>query len=358
MRITRSIYVPVVRYKGAERIALQKLKPSARQAMIPLIEFVPKDFFEEASQGALVKVAKGLRDSCGWNYPFMVDPGLLGHDVATKCIRQIMAEAARYNKDIGIVTGISRPNTYQAAVEEILRKGNSDLVLRLTSFEFRQATVASMIDRTLAQLSSTRRQTHLILDFGYIAASGMNFAPRFRNIPNLGDWKSVTVIAGTFPKDLSEFDPNEEYDLERGEWSSWCELVELIDIPIAFGDYTIQHAFFEEREGKGLNPSASIRYTTAGGYLVFRGEGVRNLDGPGYQQYLGEATLLCSRDEFLGEGFSWGDAYIHEKGNGAIDTGGPKEWLAAGINHHLTLVTIQIAKRVGTIAGPVVASES
>ena len=347
MRITRASYVPVLRYKGAERTALQKLTNQTRQAMIPLVEFVPKDFFEKAAQGELVKVAKGLRDSCGWNYPFIVDPGLLGHDIAAKCIRQIMAEAVRYNPDIGIVTGISRPDVYQAAVEDVLRKGKSDLVLRLSSFEFRQAAVGSMIDRTLAQLGATRRQTHLILDFGYIAASGMNFGAWFRNIPGLAEWKSITVVAGTFPKDLREFDPNQEYNLERGEWGSWCELVHSIDTPVAFGDYTVQHPFFDEREGKRFNFSASIRYTTPSGYLVFRGEGVQNPDGPGYQQYLGEATLLCSRDEFLKKEFSWGDAYIHEKGNGAIETGGPKEWLAATINHHLTLVTTQIQDRVG-----------
>src|SRR5262249_54819685 len=104
--------------------------------------------------------------------------------------------------------------------------------------------------------------------------------------------------------------------------------------------------FFEEREGKRFNFSASIRYTTPAGYVVFRGEGVQNPDGPGYQQYLGEATLLCARDEFLGKEFSWGDAYIYEKGNGAVDPGGPKEWLAAAINHHLTLVAAQVQDRV------------
>ncbi len=346
MRITSATYVPVLRYKGAEQSALQKLAAEVRKATIPLIEFVPKDFFEEAAQGALVKVARGLINSCGWNHPFIVDPGLLDPDVAAKCIRQIIAEAVRYNSDVGIVTGVSRPTPYQAAVGDVLRLGKSDLVLRLSSYEFRQAAIGSMIDATLAEFGTSRGRTHLILDFGCIASSGMNFAAWLRNLPGLTEWKSVTVIAGTLPKDLSAFKPNEEYDLERGEWSSWCELADSINIPIAFGDYTVQHAFFEEREGKRFNFSASIRYTTPEGYLVFRGEGVQNPDGPGYQQYLGEATLLCARDEFLGQGYCWGDAYIHEKGNGAVDTGGPKEWLAAAINHHLTLVAAQVQGRV------------
>jgi hypothetical protein len=206
-----------------------------------------------------------------------------------------------------------------------------------------------MIDATLAEIGTSRRRTHLILDFGCIAPSGMNFAAWVRNVPNLAEWKSVTVLAGTFPKDLSQFDANNEYDLERGEWSSWCELADSMNIPIAFADYTVQHAFFEEREGKQFNFSASIRYTTPEGYLVFRGEGVRNAGGPGYQQYLGQAKLLCARQEFLGKDFSWGDAYIHEKGNGSLNPGGPKEWLAATINHHITVVASQVQARTGMV---------
>lgn len=346
MRITPANYVPVLRWKGAEQTAVRRLSSHVRKATIPLIEFVPKDFFEDAAQGALIKVAKGFIDSCGWNSPFILDPSLLGHDLAAKCIRQIMAEAIRYNPDIGIVTGVSHAAAYQAAVEDVLRMGKSDLVLRLSSYEFRQVAVGSMIDATLAEVGISRRRTHLLLDFGCIAASGMNFGAWFRNLPNLAEWKSVTVLSGTFPKDLSDFDANGEYELERGEWSSYCELRDSISVPIAFGDYTIQHAFFEEREGKRFNCSASIRYTTPSGYLVFRGEGLQNPDGPGYQQYLGQATLLCERSVFRGEAFSWGDTYIHQKGNGAFDTGGPKEWLAAGINHHLTLVSAQVQDRI------------
>jgi hypothetical protein len=342
MKITGLHYVPVLRCKGAEQKALQNLSSPVRSAMVPLIEFVPKDFFEEAKQGAMVKVSRRLIDSCGWHYPFIIDPGLLGDEIAANCVRPIFAQVIRYNADVGIVTGVSRSSVYQSAVEEVLRMGKSDLVLRLSAFEIRQAAVASMIDQTLAELSTTRRQTHLILDFGHISRSGINFSAWFGNIPSLAEWKSVTVLAGTFPKDLGEFARNEEHEFERGEWISWCELSLASSLPIAFGDYTVQHPFFEEHEGKGLNFSASIRYTTPNGWLVFRGESVRNPDGPGYQQYLGEAKLLCTRQEFSGKAFCWGDNFISDKGTTATDTGGPKEWLAAAINHHLTLVAGQI----------------
>lgn len=37
-------YVPVLRWKQAERIAIRELYPQDKNVITPLIEFVPKDF--------------------------------------------------------------------------------------------------------------------------------------------------------------------------------------------------------------------------------------------------------------------------------------------------------------------------
>ena len=87
MRITPATYVPVLRYKGAKQTALQRLSPQVRKTTVPLIELVPKDFFEQAAQGALVKVAKGLIDACGWSHPFIVDPNTQLTPFASKAFK-------------------------------------------------------------------------------------------------------------------------------------------------------------------------------------------------------------------------------------------------------------------------------
>jgi hypothetical protein len=110
-----------------------------------------------------------------------------------------------------------------------------------------------------------------------------------------------------------------------------------------FGDYTIQNGAFLEPPSRP-NISASIRYTTDENWVIMRGEGLRNKDGPGHDQYPANAELLCGRDEYCGEDFSYGDAYIRERYENPQKTGNPETWLRAGINHHVTFVVRQIAR--------------
>jgi hypothetical protein len=65
---------------------------------------------------------------------------------------------------------------------------------------------------------------------------------------------------------------------------------------------------------------------------------------PGREQWHGHAQLLCDDENlFYGEGFSWGDAFIHEKSLDSKSYGSYEIWLRAGINHHMTVVSRQIA---------------
>lgn len=146
--------------------------------------------------------------------------------------------------------------------------------------------------------------------------------------------------------------------LPRLDWRAWRDQV-TVQPPLprlpAFGDYTVQHPVFRE-PGFGLNFSASIRYTAEDDFVVMRGEGVRNDDGPGYSQWPANAMMLCERPEFRGESFSAGDRYIKEMSaevekNGSGRTGGPGTWLQAAFNHHLTLTVRQISSLFGPSGG-------
>jgi len=65
---------------------------------------------------------------------------------------------------------------------------------------------------------------------------------------------------------------------------------------------------------------------------------------PGREQWNAHAQLLCDDGKlFYGQGFSWGDAFIHERSLNTENHGNPEIWLRAGINHHMTVVSRQIA---------------
>jgi hypothetical protein len=74
-----------------------------------------------------------------------------------------------------------------------------------------------------------------------------------------------------------------------------------------------------------------------------KGEPLRNEDGPKFAQYPASATLLRESEEFYGPEFSYGDMYISRISIDGALTGSPTTWLQAGINHHLTVVSRQIA---------------
>ena len=71
-------YIPILRWKRGERIALRNLLPSDKINMTPLIELVPKDF-KPKKQGDIVDTDKVLHDkaeeiSINWGpAPFFLD---------------------------------------------------------------------------------------------------------------------------------------------------------------------------------------------------------------------------------------------------------------------------------------------
>lgn len=76
-----------------------------------------------------------------------------------------------------------------------------------------------------------------------------------------------------------------------------------------------------------------------------RGQALIGEKSKGHAQYPANAQLLSQQDEFFGADFSYGDAYIASKGKdiNTKETGTPRTWLRAGINHHLSCVIYQLA---------------
>jgi hypothetical protein len=90
------------------------------------------------------------------------------------------------------------------------------------------------------------------------------------------------------------------------------------------------------------NYSASIRYTVENDFVVLRGEGVLNKNGPGFDQYNGWAKLLLEMPEYFGASFSTGDRYVAERASNWRSSGNAQSWLQAGFSHHVTATALQV----------------
>jgi hypothetical protein len=359
-------YLPILRWKQAERYALKNLRDEDRDRITPLIELTPTIFKSRRTQNqepkpldpaeVLEKEAKKLLETC-LNRPFFLD---LRHVTVEISRTRGKVHALEYLAEIGRayklalvpVTGLSRPDNYQSSVRSANRRDARGICLRITPSDVLQNGFAAAIKDFLKSFDLDAKAVHLLLD--YEAGDPAEPDPQvlLAQIPNLNQWQTFSFASGAFPPDLQAFQLGNS-KIPRKDWLIWKRMVfqngkSALRKP-TFSDYTIQHGRYKEPV-EGCNPSASIRYTLDEEWLIMRGEAIRGRGTnpteirPGREQWNAHAELLCEDKQlFYGDTFSWGDAFIRERSVNKQNHGSPEIWLRAGINHHMTVVSRQIA---------------
>jgi hypothetical protein len=334
-------YVAVLRWQQGE-VDAQKLYDQDRKVITPLIELLPD------KGGGFPKIIKEIAQNWGFE-PFFLDLNRLnpalrlaggGHPLVL-----IGNEAKSLPVKLIPVTGLGRDRSYQAAVASVAQANRHGMCVRIYGKDLSRANFPTQLLNLVSHVKLDPEQTDLIVDLEVTEDSNISCIGICRLIPNLGRWRTFTVMSGAFPKDLSKVDKNSQQELQREDWLSWHKQItakpKLLRQP-SYGDYTIQYANHTPPTGKP-NPSGSIRYTASDYWVIMRGEALRGDSSPGYAQYQAQALLLRERMEFCGSDFSAGDKYITSMRLGGKNTGNTTTWISAGINHHLTFAARQVA---------------
>jgi len=350
-------YVPILRWKKAERTALAKLYKHDSMRLTPLIEMVPENFIHKDSVGHTIEFSidevisrvGGQLYRCWGERPVFIDLGLLSPDILNQGSNHFLAMLGQYACILKLslipVTGITRDAAYQLAVREVLGTHSQGASLRLSSEDIKRSTLAKDINTLLSHLQIPPELVDLIVDFKIIDQSVPTFDTLCKLIPSVNGWRNFIVASGAFPKDLSGLRKNDIYRIERTDWVTWRDQATATPptprVPI-YSDYTIQHALYVRRQGSA-HYSASIRYTAEDYWLIMRGEDAFREDGTGFDQWPAQAILLCGLPEYATEAFSEGDKYIKQMSLQHERTGNIVTWLGAGLNHHMTFVVHQLA---------------
>lgn len=360
-------YIPILRWRAAEKGALQNLGSEDKTNITPLIEFTmpqpdndagkktPRELLQESISSFarnIPNIASQVLKYWGLDAVF-IDVQLVDGSIRAESLRNIL----NYGKQLDIlmipvvtiipVVGFeSDKQTRQVAVE-FARKTGHGLCFRITESNFDERSLAKDIEDFVSKNGLNTENIDLIVDFRIIDKQTLydSLVKRISMIPWIEKWRTFIVAGGAFPKDLSHLEKHNQYDIPRTDWAIWRRLADGFKRPPSFSDYAIQYPIYAPQTSAS-NPSASIRYTLEDHWLVVRGEGLRNPKGAGFKQYPALAQILVMQKEiFKGDSFSFGDSYIAEKAKdiNTKKTGNPKTWLEAGINHHLTLVARQIA---------------
>jgi hypothetical protein len=362
LRYGHDHYVPVLRWKAAEVGALSKLSKEVRDGITPLMELCPSAFTPKKSRAkggtrtldpediAATKVTE-LAVAVGRN-PVFVDLQHLPNSLICANGKHIWDAIRQQGLTSGLnvvpVTGFFRKGMgFQTEVATANLVFGQGIAVRLSKDDLDRRSFAKELFDLLKILRVQPPQVDLVLDFKFLDEASTDPVILLDRIPMIASWRTLTILAGAFPVDLSSLRANNTYVLPRYEWDVWKRTVERRGgreqrLP-TFGDYTIQHTVYREPV-EFLHVSASIRYATENSWVIMRGEWIGKATGSGSAQYAAEAQLLIERPEYCGEDFSFGDGFIASKARNGSKPGNPMQWLLAGINHHITLTATMIQK--------------
>jgi hypothetical protein len=352
------IYVPVLKGKEGEFAALEALFPDVRRQVMPLIEIppIPYDYVNERPAKSLedhiAGVAQRLKKS--WqDSPLYLDLTWLEEDENLADGRVALGAVLGNCSTLGVraVPVVSRSSSanYVSAAAQYADERQMGVCIRLLVEDFEEEVdLDDEVERILNTLGGIQaRSIDLVLDLedlGSEASRAVLVARSvFSAIPKK-DWRRIILVAASFPEDLSDVDASTVSRLPRYEWELWKTLQRrpgrLPRRDIIFGDYAISHPLPKELDPRTMRMSASIRYTTRDEWLVVKGRNVRQF---GFDQYFALCKALVERPEFSRKPFSWGDGFIADCADGLVGPGNATTWRKVGTNHHITLVTRELA---------------
>jgi Beta protein len=340
-------YVPVLKVKRGEKLALKQLAARLQSRITPLLEIVERQPDKSVAEH-LDTAFNGLAESVRAYPRSLLDARELASDgplAAVEVFRRARLAGFRFTP----VTGISRNADTSAALDH----RDHGLALRLTRVEFEQGDLTERLHNFLQQYELQAEEIDLIIDIGPVEDLVVEGIASLTNlfmagIPDHGRWRTFTLSACAFPLSMALVDRQSHDFVERADWIAWRDQLHqrrrsLIRTP-TFSDCAIQHP----RGVEGFDPrimqvSASVRYTLPEQWLLVKGESTR-FRQPSVQ-FPELATRLAYghlRSHFRGENHCEGCALIKAAADGAPRFGSAEAWRRLGTMHHISTVVEQL----------------
>lgn len=342
-------YVPILKGKAGEFLALGHASRQARAQMRPVMEIVPdlelRDVLETFCEHAMENVPAGmvLTVDCG-ALPFVrVLEGDAGGPVLRVCESLLRRGVA-----MRPVFRCTDPGEVLAEVAGAAAAHQQGACLRFSA----AADLCDVVpgSRHMRELLGTVQlapeEVDLLIDAGPVRAARTRESLAEGIVGILDSlsrwrWRNVCVAAGAFPVNLTGFRRGVATPVVREDASLWRQVVERRRGPHPdFGDFGVTYPRMVPRS-RGT-PDPNMRYTAGAEWQVFVYPRLR----PGNDDFFVLSQDLVSSPFWPAQGAatSWGDARLAECAQRKRPkAGGGTEWRAWATSHHLAVVTAQLS---------------
>jgi hypothetical protein len=342
------VYVPILKGRAGEFLALDNAGPAVAGAMRPLLEVMQNP--SRMLYGSVLDFGDRLMAAAPKGMVFAVDCRYLRtarSDTADSSLSLVAANLL--DRGINMIPVFSPgdgqdPQDVRSAAA--LHKAGGCLRLEL---------------RHMARLSGGRRgltevvspatelgptETDLVIDLGEVCVQ----AARERAV-RLGraalawarqfQWRSVTLSAGAFPAEIGEFPLGASTPVPRWDAVLWSRLADAGQLPegACYGDYAVSSPRFLE----GRAPLPNLRYASKRHWHVYRYQKAASSAFSSFHD-LCQAVRSSAHWPAQGREFSWGDGRIDDCARRRTGAGNATLWRAYGISHHLAVVTERLSQ--------------
>lgn len=327
-----NLYIPVLKWKKGEHVALFNLHPDIKSRVYPCIEIrtekqhsrLVSKLSEVWEGSALVDYAspEGLLE--GWRggrYSTVLGKILLGDLNLTPVINPFDH------------TSLSDP----LIVEQLQKCQKVCLRVRLRDFPTAN-DVSDACVNILTAIQNSGKAIEMIFDFGETPEELSNELVSYivdltTALDNL-NFIQVFLVSGAYPTALKAG----VHRIPRSDRELWKAVSSKAkNLNLGYGDYTVVPATWEEVEGMQRGTIA-IRYALEKEWLILKGRSNKKEESI----QLSEILVNLYSTDFKGAPYSYGDKLISDKADATVPMnnkkGGTTYQIIEGINHHITLV--------------------
>ncbi|CFL19805.1 beta family protein [Burkholderia pseudomallei] len=355
------VYVPIVKGKLYDVMAIGALSSQERNITKPLIETMPINPKKPAIDEHVHKFCQYIRKHVPLGELFVDFYGLMPDACAPDGTNatifgyQLLKGVGRYATP---VYGLERNDELWISLKDVVATFNKGFAFRLRRDDLAEDLVdetwSSIVERS-AQMGLKEDAVDLILDFASlpdadtaeIEEAVISFL--FHN-PRVRRYRSIVVAASSALRTVGDIEKDGVSEVLRSELHLWSRLWNDMpdDVKPIYGDYGVIHPDFSDI-GPNKYMNAKIRYTVGDKIVYFRGHGLLH-PVKDYNQYYDLAKKVVTDTRYRTRKYSFGDSYIDDCARKLGKPGAPGTWVRADMNHHITYAAEQVDRLVKVFA--------